>query len=147
MRLPSRSRWTSLPSLTARRPNVVSAMSDRRQNSEIWLRISSFFIGDGGWETLVGRCGPPGRATTICPPLERRVPLLRGKTKGVDLPATSTAISASATLANILDELTSPGGAYARTILRDRLTARRVAQCRQSRLSGRESRGGFLQRL
>src|SRR5882757_5329270 len=48
MRLPSRSRCTSLPSLTARRPNVVSAMSKRRQKSEIWLRISSFFIRQGG---------------------------------------------------------------------------------------------------
>ena len=47
MRLPSRSRCTSLPSLTARRPNVVSAMSAWRQNSEIWLRIWSFFIGQG----------------------------------------------------------------------------------------------------
>src|ERR1700682_4795900 len=44
MRLPSRKRCTSLPSLTARRPNVVSAMSAWRQNSEIWLRIWSFFI-------------------------------------------------------------------------------------------------------
>src|SRR6266478_4191051 len=53
MRLPSRKRCTSLPSLTARRPNVVSAMSAWRQNSEIWLRIWSFFIGPGfgkrGW--------------------------------------------------------------------------------------------------
>jgi hypothetical protein len=31
--------------LTARRPNVVSAMSAWRQNSVIWLRIWSFFIG------------------------------------------------------------------------------------------------------
>src|SRR5882757_546512 len=54
MRLPSRNRCTSLPSLTARRPNVVSAMSKRRQKSEIWLRISSFFIRQegraGGWD-------------------------------------------------------------------------------------------------
>src|ERR1043165_372244 len=47
MRLPSRSRCTSLPSLTVRRPNVVSAMSAWRQNSVIWLRIWSFFIGWG----------------------------------------------------------------------------------------------------
>ena len=45
MRLPSRSRCTSLPSLTARRPKVDSAMSAWRQNSEIWLRIWSFFMG------------------------------------------------------------------------------------------------------
>src|SRR5436853_434574 len=44
MRLLSRKRCTSLPSLTDRRPNVVSAMSARRQNSVIWLRIWSFFI-------------------------------------------------------------------------------------------------------
>src|SRR5882724_4113157 len=44
IRLPSRSRCTSLPSFTARRPNVDSAMSAWRQNSEIWLRIWSFFI-------------------------------------------------------------------------------------------------------
>ncbi|MET3263599.1 hypothetical protein ABIF38_005105 [Bradyrhizobium japonicum] len=54
MRLPSRSRYTSLPSLTARRPNVVSAMSERRQKSVIWLRISSFFmapgVGSGEWD-------------------------------------------------------------------------------------------------
>ena len=47
MRLPSRSRCTSLPSLTTRRPNVVSAMSAWRQKSDIWLRIWSFFIGRG----------------------------------------------------------------------------------------------------
>src|SRR5258706_2168529 len=45
MRLPSRSRCTSLPSLTARRPKVDSAISAWRQYSEIWLRIWSFFIG------------------------------------------------------------------------------------------------------
>src|SRR5258706_1779641 len=45
MRLPSRSRCTSLPSLTARRPKVVSATSAWRQYSEIRLRIWSFFIG------------------------------------------------------------------------------------------------------
>src|SRR3954466_410150 len=47
MRLPSRRRCTSLPSLTARRPNVVSAMSAWRQNSVIWLRIWSFFMRPG----------------------------------------------------------------------------------------------------
>src|SRR5487761_2348756 len=47
MRLPSRSRCTSLPSLTARRPNVDSAISAWRQNSEIRLRIWSFFIAEG----------------------------------------------------------------------------------------------------
>jgi hypothetical protein len=54
MRLPSRSRCTSLPSLTDRRPNVVSAMSEWRQKSVIWLRIWSFFIGREYWETAVG---------------------------------------------------------------------------------------------
>src|SRR6516165_1193518 len=44
IRLPSRRRCTSLPSLTARRPKVDSAMSAWRQNSEIWVRIWSFFI-------------------------------------------------------------------------------------------------------
>src|SRR5476651_1708891 len=48
MRLPSRSRCTSLPSLTARRPKVDSAISACRQYSEIWLRIWSFFIGGVG---------------------------------------------------------------------------------------------------
>src|SRR6266436_6604078 len=41
---PSRNLCTSLPSLTARRPKVDSAMSASRQNCDIWLRISSFFI-------------------------------------------------------------------------------------------------------
>src|ERR1700712_261479 len=52
MRLPSRSRCTSLPSLTARRPKVDSAISAWRQYSEIRLRIWSVFIGGGfgpGW--------------------------------------------------------------------------------------------------
>src|ERR1043166_1249760 len=44
MRLPSRSRATSLPSLTARRPNVDSAIPVCRQNSDIWLRSWSYFI-------------------------------------------------------------------------------------------------------
>src|SRR3954452_10617973 len=51
MRLPSRRRATSLPSLTARRPKVDSAISERRQKSEIRARTWSFFIGadwDGG---------------------------------------------------------------------------------------------------
>jgi hypothetical protein len=65
--LPSRSRCTSLPSLTTRRPKVDSAMSDWRQNSEIWLRISSFFIGrvlgrrwaaNCGWAVLITACPP-----------------------------------------------------------------------------------------
>jgi hypothetical protein len=41
-----------LPSFTARRPKVDSAMSAWRQNSEIWLRIWSFFIALG-----LGRVG------------------------------------------------------------------------------------------
>src|SRR4029079_7415581 len=64
MRLPSRSRCTSLPSLTASRPNVDSAMSALRQNSVIWLRISSFFM-DG---KAVGRAISLRRLSTICPP-------------------------------------------------------------------------------
>src|SRR4051812_12863277 len=44
MRLPSRSRATSLPSLTARRPNVDSAIPVCRQDSDIWLRSCSYFI-------------------------------------------------------------------------------------------------------
>src|SRR5687767_3005908 len=67
MRLPSRRRCTSLPSLTARRPNVVSAMSACRQNSEIWLRIWSFFMrpgfGTGWWAAAVYSSLP----TTVCP--------------------------------------------------------------------------------
>ena len=47
IRLPSRKRCTSLPSLTARRPKVDSAISAWRQNSVIWLRIWSFFIRPG----------------------------------------------------------------------------------------------------
>src|SRR6185437_9186657 len=53
IRLPSRSRCTSLPSLTARRPKVDSAISTWRQNSVIWLRIWSFFI-RLDWEMGVG---------------------------------------------------------------------------------------------
>src|SRR5438093_13602264 len=68
MRLPSRSRCTSLPSLTVRRPNVVSAMSAWRQNSVIWLRIWSFFIGRRFWEMLVGSRGWLNSPTTTCPP-------------------------------------------------------------------------------
>jgi hypothetical protein len=50
-RPPSRSRLTSLPSLTARRPNVDSAMPTRRQYPEIscnsdWLSKSSFLPRD-----------------------------------------------------------------------------------------------------
>src|SRR3954447_6038730 len=59
MRLPSRNRCTSLPSLTAWRPNVVSAMSDCRQNSAIWLRISGFFIGG------LGRTGGQRKAQDV----------------------------------------------------------------------------------
>src|ERR1041385_1238344 len=56
MRLPSRSRATSLPSLTARRPNVDSAIVVCRQNSDIWLRSWSYFI-----EPKVGSSrGAPG---------------------------------------------------------------------------------------
>src|SRR3981189_359898 len=58
MPLPSRSRCTSLPSLTARRPKVDSAISAWRQYSEIWLRIWSFFIGGvlgpGWWAAADG---------------------------------------------------------------------------------------------
>src|SRR2546429_6578581 len=57
IRLPSRSRCTSLPSFTARRPKVYSAMSAWRQNSEIWFRIWSFFIALGlgpGWWAAAG---------------------------------------------------------------------------------------------
>src|SRR2546427_5232874 len=57
MRLPSRRRCTSLPSLTARRPNVVSAISAWRQNSEIRLRIWSFFIGPENLERGLGSTG------------------------------------------------------------------------------------------
>src|ERR1700760_1805537 len=66
MRLPSRSRATSLPSLTARRPKVDSAMSAWRQNSEIWARIWSFFIGAEGW-TAVGSGKLRRVPTTSCP--------------------------------------------------------------------------------
>src|SRR6185312_11957491 len=69
MRLPSRNRCTSLPSLTTRRPNVVSAMSDWRQKSVIWLRIWSFFIGQG-----FGKCrwAVPGDQYVL-PPSAHRV--------------------------------------------------------------------------
>src|SRR6202163_2559170 len=59
MRLPSRSRCTSLPSLTARRPKVDSAISAWRQYSEIWLRIWSFFI------ALMGQAGGQRRAAQL----------------------------------------------------------------------------------
>src|SRR2546423_15277679 len=67
MRLPSRNRCTSLPSLTARRPNVDSAISAWRQNSAIWLRISWFFIG-GGWGGPGGRGGVWGGVLLFLPP-------------------------------------------------------------------------------
>src|SRR3984893_10583877 len=57
MRLPSRKRWTSSPSLTARRPKVDSAISAWRQNSEIRLRIWSFFMGPGFGGQDLGRDG------------------------------------------------------------------------------------------
>src|SRR5690242_9202272 len=76
--LPSRSRCTSLPSLTARRPKVDSAMSAWRQNSEIWLRIWSFFITNdfnGLWDVLVGNGRYPRRPTSFCPLcVTRRMP-------------------------------------------------------------------------
>src|ERR1700732_3568623 len=68
--LPSRNLCTNLPSLTARRPKVDSAMSAWRQNCEIWLRISSFFIGAGvlaSFGTAVGSAVQAGSPTTICP--------------------------------------------------------------------------------
>src|SRR5450756_414489 len=70
MRLPSRSRCTSLPSLTARRPKVDSAISAWRQNSEIWLRISSFFIAPDDWDGLVGSGGVAGVSYHHLPTLE-----------------------------------------------------------------------------
>src|SRR5713101_4539012 len=60
MRLPSRKRCTNLPSLTARRPKVVSAISACRQYSAIWLRIGSFFIG-----RVLGQAGGQQRITHI----------------------------------------------------------------------------------
>src|SRR5689334_7745356 len=77
IRLPSRKRCTSLPSLTARRPKVDSAMSAWRQNSEIWLRIWSFFITNGFnglWDVLVGNGRYPRRPTSFCPTLETPLP-------------------------------------------------------------------------
>ena len=76
MRLPSRRRCTSLPSLTARRPNVVSAMSAWRQNSVIWLRIWSFFIGrglgsTGGQDGMTGRVLPPSAQQGNAPAARR----------------------------------------------------------------------------
>src|ERR1700674_1522849 len=44
MRLPSRKRCTSLPSLTERRPKVDSAISAWRQYCDIRLKIWSFFM-------------------------------------------------------------------------------------------------------
>src|SRR5436190_4812346 len=74
IRLPSRRRATSLPSLTARRPKVDSAMSERRQNSEIRARIWSFFIAggwDGGGQVEAGASSyhhlPTGQMTGPCP--------------------------------------------------------------------------------
>src|SRR5437764_11358122 len=66
MRLPSRNRCTSLPSLTARRPNVDSAISAWRQNSAIWLRISWFFIGGIGSDP-VGSGGLRAVLSISCP--------------------------------------------------------------------------------
>src|SRR3954447_22656452 len=71
MRLPSRNRFTSLPSLTARRPNVDSAISAWRQNSAIWLRISWFFIG-GIWGDPVGSGGLRAVLSISCPLLGAR---------------------------------------------------------------------------
>src|SRR3984885_13627421 len=68
MRLPSRSRCTSLPSLTARRPKVDSAISACRQNSVIWLRIRSFFIRTDlrpGLRLEVGKAGGQPMVTQI----------------------------------------------------------------------------------
>src|SRR5262245_7150219 len=59
MRLPSRRRATSLPSLTARRPKVDSAMSERRQNSVISARIWSFFMENGLGRRWAAEFGPP----------------------------------------------------------------------------------------
>ena len=83
IRLPSRNRCTSLPSLTARRPKVNSAISACRQNSEIWLRIWSFFI--GRWlEPGFGPAGVgsrrwrgylPPSAHWVTPHCERSVPV------------------------------------------------------------------------
>src|SRR5438128_1429275 len=67
MRLPSRSRATSLPSLTARRPKVDSAMSERRQNSVIWARIWSFFMGSGLGRRWAAIFGPPVLAPSAHP--------------------------------------------------------------------------------
>src|SRR5437763_7055770 len=72
MRLPSRNRCTSLPSLTALRPNVVSAISAWRQKSEIWLRIWSFFIGPGFWGKDFGKLvGRADRASFLTPSAQR----------------------------------------------------------------------------
>src|SRR3954454_12016579 len=71
MRLPSRNRCTSLPSLTARRPNVDSAISAWRQNSAIWLRISWFFIGGIGSDP-VGSGGLRAVLSISCPLLGAR---------------------------------------------------------------------------
>src|SRR6185437_3739023 len=50
-----------------RRPNVVSAISEWRQKSVIWLRIWSFFIAGVYWEISVGKSEWRGCPTTICP--------------------------------------------------------------------------------
>jgi len=74
MRLPSRSRCTSLPSFTARRPNVDSAIPACRQYSEIWARSWSFFIRPVGrvrvgWNLWAERfC--VRLPTTICPQIK-----------------------------------------------------------------------------
>src|SRR5262245_46271293 len=67
MRFPSRNRATSLPSLTARRPKVDSAMSERRQNSVISARTWSFFIGIGVGQRWAARFGPPVLAPVAHP--------------------------------------------------------------------------------
>src|SRR6185437_3396047 len=72
IRLPSRRRATSLPSFTARRPKVDSAMSDRRQKSAIRLRISSFFMGEAVG-TMVGSGGSSCCPIMICPTKEMRL--------------------------------------------------------------------------
>src|SRR3954464_7031856 len=82
IRLPSRNRCTSLPSFTARRPKVDSAMSAWRQNSEIWLRIWSFFMGSRAWAGLVGSGWWRGCPTIICPSLGMRADTLVGSALG-----------------------------------------------------------------
>src|SRR5262249_15890495 len=57
-----------LPSLTARRPKVDSAMSDRRQNSLISARIWSFFMEIGLGRRWAARLGLP----VLAPPAHPR---------------------------------------------------------------------------